>query len=88
MAVLGDSSSSDQLRKNAESALLTALGGGYEPEMRLGVARALIDEVDEALYSLLAKHLEDIRTEAEELGKDNIVKETKRLLERLEQSKE
>ncbi|MBI4240623.1 MAG: hypothetical protein HY613_02805, partial [Candidatus Rokubacteria bacterium] len=61
--------------------------GGYEPEVRLRIVRGLLGKVDVSLNSLLAKHLEDIRDEALELGKEELLKEVKRLLKSLESSK-
>ena len=87
LAILGDASSSAKLRERAESDLFTALGGGYEPEMRLRIAGGLIGRVDVAFHSLLAKHLEDIRTEAKELGNEDLLKEAERLLKSLKPSK-
>ena len=84
LAALADISASADLRSRAESDLLTALGGGYDPAMRLRIARALVDEVDEKLHSLLRKHLEDIRAEAGELERQDLVDEVETLLKRLE----
>ena len=78
----------EEARKDAEATLLTALGGGYEPDVRLRIIRGLVGNVDESYNSLLAKHLEDIKAEAEELGEKKLVKEAERLLKKLEPSQE
>ena len=88
IAVLARKDASDENRKTSLEALLTALGGGYTPGKRLEIVTTLLGEVDVALRSLLVKHLEDIRIEAKEMGKDGLVKETERLLEKLEPSQE
>ena len=87
-AVLADSSAKEDVRRDAEDALLTALGGGYDPKVRLGIVRGLLGNVDVALHSLLAKHLEDIRAEAREADNDDLAKEADRLLKQLEPSQE
>jgi hypothetical protein len=80
LAVLsGDSASEEQL-STSKAALLTALGGGYEPNLRLQIVQEILSKVDVAYYSLLAKHLESIRDEAMETGNETIVKEASRLL--------
>ena len=64
MRVLAGKGSSEDERAAAQDALLTALGGGYEPEVRLALVRGLAAHVDASLHSLLARHLEDIEEEA------------------------
>jgi hypothetical protein len=56
--------------------------------VRLQIARELLGNVDVAYNSLLAKHLEDIRIEAQETGNEKVAKKAARLLERLEPSEE
>ena len=65
-------------------ALLTALSGGYEPEMRLRIVKEILDKVDVGLLSLLATHVEEIRAEAGDFGKEDLVTEANRLLRRLQ----
>ena len=67
---------------------MNALGGGYEPERRIGIVKILAGQVDVALHSLLAKHLEDIRAEAREAGEVKLEKEADRLLKQLAPSQE
>jgi hypothetical protein len=86
LAVLAEAAADGEARKAAEEALLTALGGGYEPEVRMRIVRALADKVDAALHSLLAGHLEDIRSEARDAGKDDQAAEAEELLKKLEAS--
>jgi hypothetical protein len=88
LAVLSNVSSPDSARRVSVDALLTALGGGYEPEVRLTIVRALAGRIDVAYESLLAKHLEAIRLEAEDFGKGKIAEEAARLLKRLDRSGE
>lgn len=84
LAVFSDAASSESARSESSDALLTALSGGYEPELRLEIAKALMGRLDVAYHDLLAGHLEDIRAEAEDFGKTDLAKEATRLLERLE----
>ncbi len=88
MAVLSNPSAPDQARDVAREALLTALGGGFEVDLRLEVVAALLDNVDVAYRTLLEKHLVDIRDEAAELGQEAILKEAEGLLRQLEQDTE
>lgn len=88
LAILGDRAASDEVRKASQGALFTALGGGYGPDRRLEIARALVSRVDLNLHSLLAKHLEDIRAEAEELGREDLAAEAEQLMKKLEPSRE
>jgi hypothetical protein len=85
LAVLTNASVPERARAISEDALLTALGGGYEPDVRLRIIRALLRNVDVAYQSLLAKHLEDIRIEAEETGNKKVSRDAARLLKNLEQ---
>jgi hypothetical protein len=81
--VAGNGASEDQLRAS-EDALLTALGGGYEADLRLQIVRRLAGTLDVAYNSLLAKHLEDIRLEAMELGNRKVADEAAQLLKNLD----
>ena len=78
----------DDDRKAAQGALFTALGGGYGPDRRLEIARALASRVDLSLHSPLAKHLEDIRAGAEELGRNDLAGEAEQHMKKLEPSRE
>ncbi len=86
LAILANASAPEDARRVSEDALLTALGGGYEPEVRVQIVRGLLGKVDVAYNSLLAKHLEHIRLEAQELGNKKVVQEAARLLKNLEPS--
>jgi len=68
--------------------LLTGLSGGYEPEVRLEMVKELLGQVDVALQSLLVAHLEDIRIEALDLGKEDLAQAARKLMERFERSGE
>jgi hypothetical protein len=83
--VAGNGASEDQLRAS-EDALLTALGGGYEADLRLQIVRRLAGTLDVVYDSLLAKHLEDIRLEAMELGNRKVADEAAELLKRFDLS--
>ncbi len=61
-------------------ALLDALSGGYEPEVRLQILATLIGSVDANLHSLLVAHLEDIRSETMDLGQEELAQAAERLL--------
>jgi hypothetical protein len=86
LAVLADPSARAEDRQVSEDALLKALSGGYGPDVRLQIVRALVAKLDVAYHSLLAKHLEGIRMEAKEFGKEKLAKEAALLLKRLEPS--
>jgi hypothetical protein len=88
LGIMANPSAPEGKRRESEEALLTALGGGYAPDVRLRIVQALADKVDVALRSLLARHLQDIRDEAREIGRQDVAKEAKRLLKRLEKSRE
>ena len=88
LAVIANASAPARARRISEDALLTALGGGYEPEVRLEIVRGLLGNVDVAYNSLLIKHLEDIRSEAMEFDNEKAVQEAARLLKNLELSRE
>ena len=83
LSVLTSAAAPQKVRKASEDALLTALGGGYEPQVRLRIVRVLFGQVDVAYHSLLAKHLADIRDEAWMLGHKDMAREAARLLKRL-----
>ena len=83
MILAGGSSLEEDLEASTD-ALLTALSGGYELEMRLAIARRLVENVDVSLHSLLAAHLEDIRSEAEAFDKLDLAQQAARLLKGLE----
>ena len=85
MATLAAKASAET-KAEAEDALLTALSGGYEPEVRFRVVRALVGKVDAGLHSLLVEHLESIRSEAVDFGKDELAYEAERLLKSLERT--
>ena len=88
MAVLANASAPESAVEVARDALLEALGGGYELDVRVAIVEGMIETVDVAYHSLLAKHLVDIRDEAVEFGQDEIAEEASRLLKRLERSEE
>ncbi len=83
LAVLANTSAPESAREVARDALLEALGGGYEVGLRLMVVEALVDVVDPAYHSLLARHLVDIRDEAVELELEQAAGDAARLLKRL-----
>jgi hypothetical protein len=88
LAMLANASVPESARKVSRDALLTALGGGYEPEVRLEIVRGLLGKLDVAYNSLLAKHLEDIRIEAQEFSNEKVAKEAMHLLKSLAPSVE
>jgi hypothetical protein len=84
LAVVTSSSAPDRARAISRDALLTVLSGGYDLELRLEVVRRLLFRVDTAFESLLAAHLEDIRSEARDFGEEDLAREAELLLKRLE----
>ena len=84
LAVLDSGSASEDAVSESTDALLTALGGGYEPETRFVIVKELLDQVDMDLRSLLRRHLEDIRDEARDFDKEELADRAERLLQRLE----
>jgi ubiquinone biosynthesis protein UbiJ len=88
LAVMANASAPEEARTVSREALLTALGGGYGPEVRLRIVRGLLGEVDIAYHSLLAKYLGDIHAESEESGDTKVAEEAARLLKSLEPSEE
>ena len=87
-AVLNNPSAPEAALEVSEDALLTALSGGYEPEVRIEIVGVLIDHVDVALHDLLIRHLENLRDEAQDFEKDELVAQAERLLKRLESDRE
>jgi hypothetical protein len=88
LATVGKTGLSEEDRKASEDALLTALSGGYDPEVRLQIVRGLIGSVDPMLHSLLARHVEDILDEARDFEKTALASEAERLLKSLEPATE
>ena len=62
------------------NALLNALAGGYEVEVRLEIVEGLVGKVDVGMHSLVVLHLEDIRAEAEAFGKEDLARKADDLL--------
>jgi hypothetical protein len=87
LSVLANESAPERATVVSTDALLTALSGGYEPEVRLEIVQALLDEIDVAYYDLLARHLEDIRTEALESGREALARAAAGVLDQIESSK-
>ena len=83
LGVLASPKAPEEVRRDSEEALLTALGGCYDPGIRLQVIRGLLDRVGEGLQALLIRHPQGIRMEARPAGRAVIVEEADRLLERL-----
>ena len=83
-AVLDSGSASEDAVSESTDMLLTALGGGYEPETRFVIVKELLDHVDMDLRSLLMRHLEDIRDEARDFDKQELADRAEQLLQRLE----
>jgi hypothetical protein len=81
---MANPSAPDRALEVSRDALLTVLSGGYALETRLEVARSLVSRVDMAFESLLAAHLEDIRSEARDLGREDLAREAEQLLKRIE----
>lgn len=88
LAVLANASVPPRAGDIARDALLEALGGGYELDLRLTMVKGLIGKVDVAYHSLLARHLADIRDEALELGQEGLAGKAERLLKRLDPTEE
>jgi hypothetical protein len=84
LEVLRSRPASQQQRDAAVEAVLTALSGGYEPELRLEMVKALVNHAEDSYYSLLAEHIRDIRSEAEAFQKEELATAAQKLLERLE----
>ena len=84
LAVVANSAAPDSALDVSMAALLTALGGGYEPEFRLKIVKSVLHRIDVAYHGLLVGHLEDIRAEAEHLGLEDLTRQATGLLDRLE----
>ncbi len=84
LMILANGSSPQEDLGASTDALLTALSGGYEPEIRLQIVKGLLGQVDVAYESLLAEHLRDIRDEAMDFENEIVAKEAEKLLKRLE----
>ncbi len=78
---LSNPDATEEARKVAEDALLDALSGGYEPDVRLQVAASLTRQIDVAYFGLLEKQVVAIRDEARELKDEALVKSAEQLLE-------
>ena len=83
LAVLANANAPERARQVSADALLTALSGGYELELRLEIVQGRLGQVDMAYESLLAEHLVGIHAEAEAFGLDELADEAKRLLRQL-----
>jgi hypothetical protein len=83
LAVLANPSAPGKAHVASRDALLTALSGGHDLDIRLDIAEALVGRLDAAFSGLLAVHLEDIRTEAVEFGQEDMARRAEGLLERL-----
>ena len=88
LAVFGNSAAPERARNASTDALLTALSGGFELEVRIQIVRGLLGKVDAAYESLLAEHLRDIRDEAMDFENEIVAKEAEKLLKRLEPAKQ
>ena len=88
LAVLANPASPEEALSVSTDALLTVLSGGYEPETRLEIVKALFETVDASLHSLLAEHVKDLRDEAEAFDDTALVKQATRLLIKLEPATE
>jgi hypothetical protein len=84
LAVVSNRSAPERAVKVSTDALLTALSGGYDPEMRLEIVKGLLGRLDVAYHDLVVGHLEEIRAEAEDFDKKDLVREATRLLRQLE----
>jgi hypothetical protein len=84
LMILANGSSLQEHLGTSTAALLTALSGGYELELRLQIVKGLLGKVDVAYESLLAEHLRHIRDEAVDFGKEDLAKEAEKLLKHLE----
>ena len=88
LAVLSNPSAPQEAVDSSTATLLTILSGGYDLEVRLGIINSLLPRIDVGYHALLAGHLEDIHTEADHLGKDDLAGRTARLLGQLEDLEE
>jgi hypothetical protein len=85
LAVLSNPSAPQEAVDSSTATLLTILSGGYDLEVRLGIIHSLLPRIDVGYHALLAGHLEDIHTEAEHLGKDDLARTAARILKQLEE---
>ncbi len=83
IAVLRNALAPERAVEVSTSALFTALSGGYDLEVRIEIATALLERIDVAYEALLAGHLRDIRDEARAFEKDGLARQAEELLERL-----
>jgi hypothetical protein len=88
LAVLANASAPEKALQVSTDALLTALSGGYDPEVRLEIVKGLLGRIDVAYHALLVGHLEEIRAEAKAFEKADLVREATRLLVQVEPSLE
>jgi hypothetical protein len=84
LAMLANASAPAHALQASRDALLTTLSGGFDPEVRLEIVSALIRQVDDSYHALLAAHLEDIRSEAMDFGKEDLAGKAERLLKQLD----
>lgn len=87
LKTIADRSATEAARKASMEALLAALGGGYEPAVRLRIVRTLASRGDAGLQSLLSGHLEGIVREARESGQPEIANQADQLLAALRSSR-
>ena len=88
LSLLAGGSAPDDAWDAARDALLTALSGGYDPELRLEMVKALAGKLDVAYDSLLVDHLRDIHQEAMDFEKKGVAQEAERILRQWEPSEE
>jgi hypothetical protein len=88
LAVVANRSAPESAVDVSTDALLTALSGGYGPEVRLKIVRGVLPRIDVAFEALLVGHLEEIRAEADGTGAADLAAAAARLLERLRPSEE
>jgi hypothetical protein len=84
LAVVSNPSAPEQALKVSRDALLNALSGGHEPDVRIAIVHGLLGRIDVAYHGLIAAHLEAIRTEATDSGHDDLAQEATRLLQQFE----
>jgi hypothetical protein len=83
LAVLGNPAAPEKATVVSVDQLLTTLSGGYDLDLRLQVAAALVSRIHNSLSSLLIAHLHHMRMEAQELDLPDVVKDLEALLARL-----
>ena len=84
LSILANRSAPEQAKEVASDALWTTLSGGFDPELRLEIAEALIRSADESFHALLAAHLEKIRDEAVDFDQDDLARQAEQLLKQLD----